>query len=203
MKKQLLTVITLVVLSVSCASAQAVWGIRVGASKPMISIKGDGGSLNWSGKFGIEAGPVLYYNLKNNFYINSGLLFSLKTFDLSGSDYTDKLNMYYLTLPVYVGYHIPIGKLSTYLQAGPYISYKLSGKEDYSDADVTETLDVDFLQSIDAGLGIMYGININKFKIEVGYQYGLTNLLKNTEDYDFTGIKARASSLFLGISYVF
>jgi len=209
MKKCLLVLITLVVLSVGSASAQAVWGVRIGLSRPTVSTSGgDEGSAKIDGKFGLELGPVLYYNLKNNFYINSGLMFSIKTFSDKYDDgeysYSDNLNMYYLHIPVYVGYQIPIGKVSTYLQAGPYFGYMLSASENYSDSEngSADGSPKDYLNSFDAGLGVMYGINIDRFKIEVGYQYGLTNLLKNSGDYAGSGT-ANLSSLFLGVSYVF
>jgi len=191
MKKQLLAVITLVVLSASCASAQAVWGIRAGLSKPSISFSGSGVSASIDGKFGVEIGPVLYYSLKNNFYINSGLMFSMKSFDfgdygLEDEGYSPTIDMYYATIPVYAGYSFPVGSVSLYAQAGPYFEYKISESEDSG------------LNSFNAGLGIMAGINLNRFKVEIGYQGGLVNLIP-----DLDGVTTKLSSLFLGVSYVF
>ena len=170
------------VLAIGSVSAQAVWGLRAGVSRPTVTVSGDGASASLDGKFGLEVGPVVYYSLKNNFYVNSGLLFSMKSFDFGD----ESLDMYYLNVPLYLGYSIPLGDLSTYAQVGPYIGFKVSESEESG------------LNSFDAGIGAMYGININRFKIEVGYQYGLTNALKDAED-----IKANLGSLFLGVSYVF
>jgi hypothetical protein len=59
-----------------------------------------------------------------------------------------------------------------------------------------------FAGSIKRVCWFMGGINIKKFKIEVGYQYGLTNVLDNVSSggHEITG---KLSSLFLGVSYIF
>jgi hypothetical protein len=182
MKKMFLTVITLIILGMSSANAQAVWGVRVGLSRPTVS--GEGGSI--SGNFGAEVGPVLYYSLKNNFYINTGAMASIKTFDIGDAS----LSMYYIDVPLYAGIKFPVGKLSLYAQAGPFASIKIS-----------ETIDSDEytesgLKSFNAGLGVMLGANLNKFKVEFGYQRGLINVLDG-------GGSLNLSSLFIGVSYVF
>ena len=186
MKKLIFTVVTLVVIGVSSVSAQAVWGLRVGASRPTI-VEDEG---SWKGVFGVEAGPVLYYSLKNNFYINSGLMFSMKTFNVDDADNTS-LTLTYLELPVYVGYSIPIDKIRTYAQLGPYIGYRLSAKVKWDGG----SADMEGLKSINAGVGAMYGVNLDRFKIELGYQLGLVSI-----DNEFN---AKINSLFLGVSYVF
>ncbi|MDR0864199.1 MAG: PorT family protein [Candidatus Symbiothrix sp.] len=204
MKKSIFTIITLLVISMSSASAQVIWGLRAGASIPTLSISAGGGSVSADGKFSFEVGPTLYYGLKDNWYLNSGAMYSLKRFDSGDSE---TFNMHYLEIPLYLGYAIPLGSVQTYVQAGPYIGFKLSE----SFADRSEIFDADYydesgVSNFNAGIGIMYGINIKKFKIEAGYQYGLANILELPDDYDdYDGpkLKARLNSLFLGVSYVF
>jgi hypothetical protein len=192
MKKVIVISIALLVIGVSNIHAQIAFGARVGFSRPTVS----GGDGKVDGKFGLEAGPVLYYSIKNNLYINSGLLFSMKTFDEQST------NTSYLELPLYIGYRIPIGKLDTYAQAGPYIGYKLSEKNPFSDildeSNVEYFENIDLFNSFDAGAGLMLGVNLKRFKIEAGYQYGFTNIINRV-----IGSSARLNSLFLGVSYVF
>ncbi|MDR1225820.1 MAG: PorT family protein [Prevotellaceae bacterium] len=185
MKKIFLAVVVFLAIGVGSASAQAVWGIRAGLSKPTVS----GGGESIDGNFGLEVGPVLYYAVKDNFYINSGAMFSVKSFDFDngGGGSSESLSMYYLDVPLNFGYSFPIGDLSFYGQAGPFIGIKLSESEESG------------LGSFNAGLGAMFGINLNKFKIECGYQLGLVNVLKEADDNE----KLTLSSLFLGVSYVF
>ncbi|MDR1170794.1 MAG: PorT family protein [Prevotellaceae bacterium] len=177
MKKCIIIAIALLAIGYGSASAQAVWGGRIGLSRPTVS--SEGYSVN--GKFGVELGPVLYYTLKENFYLNSGAMFSLKAFDFGD----ESLNMYYMDIPLYAGYSIPVNKLSLYAQAGPFMGIKLAESEESG------------LKNFNAGLGIMAGINLKRFKVELGYQAGLLNVV---DDADFS---ARLSSLFIGVSYVF
>jgi hypothetical protein len=174
MKKCIMIVVVLLAIGYGSASAQAVWGGRIGLSRPTVSTS-EGMSIE--GKFGLELGPVLYYSLKENLYLNSGAMFSLKTFDSGDAS----LNMFYLDIPLYIGYNIPVDKLSFYAQAGPFVGIKLAESE-YSG-----------LNGFNAGLGIMAGVNLKRFKVELGYQAGLFNVFDDTEDFE--GYSAKLSSI--------
>ncbi len=103
------------------------------------------------------------------------------------------------------GYAFPIGKQSFYVQAGPYASFCLGNS-------LGEEMDIN---SFNAGLGFMAGINIKRFKIEIGYQLGLTKLYEGTYTWTEGGYgygdsvtktekySQKLNSLFLGVSYVF
>jgi hypothetical protein len=188
MKKMFLTMITLFIIGICSANAQAVWGARVGVSKPTLTFGGDWKGDKISGKFGLEAGPVLYYSLSDNFYINPSVMFSIKTFDLGNVD----ISMYYADIPVYAGYNFSLGKLSLYAQAGPFAGFKLA--ESVKGADEKSGLG-----AFNAGIGAIVGVSVKKFKVELGYQQGLTNVLKEKAE----GISLKMSSLFIGINYVF
>ena len=196
MKKYLL-IIALVAISIGSVSAQVVWGARVGFSKPTMTVSsGD----SWDGNFGFEGGPVLYYSLKDNWYINSGLQVSFKKFTDEGDGWKDEFSMIYADIPIYAGYAFKVGNASLYAQAGPYIGVKLTEKwtwdDDYYGGGTEPSNN---MSPINMGLGVMLGINIQKFKIEAGYQNGLTNILKDTEG-DFS---IKINSIFLGVSYIF
>ena len=207
--------ITLCVISVNSVSAQVVFGVRAGVSSPISQITDRNEwavTSDWKGVFGLEIGPVLYYSLKHNFYLNSGLMYSMKTFkytavfEFSGvlDEQQSNTNMSYLEIPLYIGYRIPVGKLNTYIQAGPYVGYNLYAKVTWtSDYDSGTDDFKDRLKPFNAGLGIMYGLDLQRFKIEMGYQYGLTD--NNTESDTFYDVRitSKFSSLFLGVSYVF
>jgi hypothetical protein len=182
MKKLLVVAVALLAIGYGSVSAQAVWGGRIGFSRPTIS--GEGESLD--GDFGLELGPVLYYSLKDNFYINSGAMFSFKTFSFDYGDESESLTMTYLDIPLYAGYSFPVGGASFYAQAGPFIGIKLSESEKTG------------LTGFNAGLGVMAGVNLNKFKIELGYQAGMVNVVDGNDDDTL-----KLGSLFIGVSYVF
>jgi len=166
--KKYLFVITLIILGMNSANAQTVWGARVGFSYPTV----------YAGKFGLEVGPVLYYSLKNNFYINTAAMFNLKSFEYD----VEKINEYWLDIPLYIGYNFPVGGASLFLQTGPFGSMRISGNNDWNPGG----------EPFNVGAAAMIGININKFKIEVGYRQGFMG-----GDIDELG------ALFIGVSYVF
>ena len=193
MKQKFFLIITLLVIGLSSASAQVVWGVRVGVSRPTASeAYYSGNNVSTDGIFGLEIGPVLYYSLKNNFYLNSGLMYSIKTFKEDESS----LNFSYFELPINIGYVIPVGKFNTYFQAGPYFGYNLSANVKDSNTSISIK---EYINSLNAGLGIMYGINIDRFKIELGYQFGLAKAISDNDLFYDT----KFNSLFIGVSYVF
>jgi hypothetical protein len=199
MNKSLFVIITLLVISVSNASAQAVWGGRIGLSQYTETVKASGMS-DFSGNApGIELGPVLYYSLQNNWYINSGAMLGIMV--PADVDYLGRSDVknYYLDIPLYLGLNIPVGNsnLSFFGQAGPYIGYWGSTDESIND----------LLNPFQAGVALMAGINIKRFKIELGYKAGLTNLTSNEGGYSngitYLESSSKLTSLFLGVSYVF
>jgi hypothetical protein len=115
----------------------------------------------------------------------------LGEFDMTG---------YYLDVPLYYGYAFSAGSTSLYAQAGPYIGFKVhetsgvsSGGDYYDDQNSSS----DELTSFNYGLGLAAGINLNRFKIEAGYQYGLANAAKESDN------SVKIGSVFLGVSYIF
>jgi hypothetical protein len=188
------------------ASAQVVWGGRAGLCYSTATFSGsnnyddyddddddDNDNRHITGKAGLEAGPTLYYALRENIYLNSGAMFSIKNFKVGDGS----LNLYYIEVPLSVGYAVPLGGLDFYAQAGPYVGIKLGERftiNNHEDSD-----DEDYgVGSFNAGVGLAGGINIKRFKIEVGYQYGLKNVLKEGDDNRIT-----LGSVFTGVSYIF
>jgi hypothetical protein len=200
MRKIFFSMITLLVIGVSSASAQAVWGARVGLSSYTETVKV--GSISASASApGFELGPVLYYSLNDNVYINSGAMLGIMIPDMSDDLLErDSYQNYYLDIPLYLGVNIPIGSsaVSLFGQAGPYCGYWFASDE----------LVNKVLQPFQAGLGLMAGINVKRFKFELGYKYGLTNLTSSDGNSTYEGTQliessSKLSSLFLGVSYVF
>ena len=181
MKKKILFVAFLGLLSISSVSAQNAWGIRAGLCYSTAT--GEGESL--SGAPSLEIGPTVYRSLKNNFYLNSGLMLSVKRFDADyGAGYDKETGQaYFLELPLYAGYAFSLGGIDFYAQAGPFVGFKVADDN------------LAGMKSFNAGLGAAYGININRFKIELGYQQGLISIVDEAE--------VTLGSAFLGISYVF
>jgi hypothetical protein len=181
-------IVLIVLFGVMCSysHAQIAWGVRAGMCYSIAM--GEGG--NMFGKPSIEAGPTAYHSLNANVYLNYGLMFSMKNFEQNDASLTG----YFVDLPVGIGYAFHIGKLALYAQVGPYAGVKVAEEFKYGKQKVER--EDDLLTNFNYGLGGAAGINIYKFKIELGTQYGLANINSGEN-------KITIASVFAGISYVF
>jgi len=208
MRKIFILIIAISAISLSSVNAQMVWGGRVGFCWTNLTgeswYNGWGEEIIWEGYPSIEGGVVLYKSLPGNFYINSGVMLSLRRTSYSAYDwsnwidYTMDLSMLYLEVPFYTGFAIPIGnKAKPYFQTGPWVGVKLTETWISSDDFGEEEMDWEHFNKLNIGWGIAGGINFHRFKVELGYQLGLINI---NIDPDWT---TKTSSLFLGVSYIF
>jgi len=205
--KKLFLVLVLFGIFYNYSQAQIAWGIRAGLGYTT-SQSSEG--VNTKGKASFEIGPTAYYSLSRNIYLNSGLNLSFKSFgtenDTNG-DLATTMNYTSLELPVNIGTKFSIGDLSFYAQVGPFIGVKLS--------ESIMGQSPGYFNQLNYGVGGAVGIDIKKFKIEVGYQKGLANILSDkfwndfigsdwVDYFDFNGKpKVTLNTLFLGVSYVF
>lgn len=170
MKKRFLILIAIFLFCVGSAKAQVVWGVRAGGNSLVFT------RYNLSGKPNIEIGPILNYPLKYNFYLNTAIMFGIKSFvhneDTDNSRYES--NKLFLFIPSYIGYYFLLSKrTSFFFQAGPFL-------ENWDSSQC-------------AGVATMTGINIQRINIEIGYRAAVESnyfLLKQ-------------NTLFMGVSYIF
>jgi hypothetical protein len=127
---------------------------------------------------GIHFGPIVEFSLSERFYINSGLLYSIKGFkyDVSALVINDPYfedpgitthSFNYLEVPVLLVYKIPIkeGKLKLLLQGGPYFSYCIM----HSPSTVK-------INEFDYGINLGPGIENKNIKLGLTYSIGLRDL---------------------------
>jgi hypothetical protein len=187
-------IVLIVLFGVMCSysHAQIAWGVRAGLCYS--TAKDESGQL--SGKPSLEAGPMAYYSLTKNLYLNSGLIFSIKNFEQNSryNDYYDtSLTGYFIDVPIALGYAFHFGKFALYAQTGPYVGAKVAEVFTHKGRKIEET---NLLKNFNYGLGAAAGINIYQFKLELGTQYGLANVSD-------TGDKLTISSVFANIGYIF
>jgi hypothetical protein len=177
------------IAGISSVSAQLGWGVKAGVSYGMVSSNMDNDQTK--GSAGFEFGPTAHYILSEKVFINSGLLLNAK--GMASGD--AGMSLLYLDVPIYAGYAFGIGKTTFYAQAGPVLEMNLSASSNYEG----KTTDMkENISPFNAGLGVAFGTNIEKFKIELGYQQGLMNIYKDSPDYS-----VKLSSISLGVCYVF
>jgi hypothetical protein len=75
-----------------------------------------------------------------------------------------------------------VDNLQFYVAAGPYLEYLVSAKSKKTIGSRKITEDLfgagSYLRHWNFGLGVGFGVEISKFTVGVGYQYGLVNLTK-------------------------
>jgi len=145
-------------------------------------------------QFGITADVALTENL----YILTGLDLQTKgTKQNPKAQPAVKYNPMYLQLPVHIGYKFDIGSdIRLVVNAGPYAAYGIGGKI-RSEGEKLSAFGSDRLKRLDYGIGGGVGVELRKFVIHAGYDFGLANIS------DAKGVKIRNRNPFLTVGYKF
>lgn len=141
------------------------------------------------------------FAMDNNLYINTGLQFSLKGFEveagLMDETFGGKDQLSYLEVPVNLMYKHPLrGASKVFIHAGPYIGYAIKGKEKTSEGTVDIEFGTDSYKRMDYGLGFGGGIEYGRFIGKLNYQLGLANIFDNSE------VKVRNRVFQISIGYI-
>lgn len=207
MKKIILTIATAFIAQ--NMFAQISIAPEAGINLSGISIKDeDGNSQDISSKVGARLGAYVNVRIAKGFFIQPGLLYSMKGGRESGTesllgitvDYEMKMNLNYLEVPLNIGYDYDLGKAGgIFVTAGPYLGYGLSGKYKYtvsvsgvSVPDQSGEDDINFgskeneVKALDFGLNFGAGYR-TPFGVYGRIQYGLgmTNLSNGNSDASF------------------
>lgn len=170
------------------------FGVRAGLNVSSISKLEDYGS-----KCGFHAGLSADFAIVESFYINSGIFFTMKGAkgDVSeeGVKVEGTMNPMYIEIPVMASYRYNFNEnLQWQLNFGPYFAYGIGGKnkiettyhgekiDDYSwEYDFFGDADEGYANHFDMGLGIGTGVTWNKIFFGINYQFGLTEVAKDSK----------------------
>jgi hypothetical protein len=191
--------ILLVIIAVSFAfgvNAQIRFGVKAGGTLSNVTVKYDGEKDDsFKAGIGFNIGGVLEYSFSESFSIQPELLYVMHGIKPKNDPEIDDLDMkaqfQSIQLPINLKYKFGTESLKFYATAGPYLGYIASAKLkvlgtnvslDLYDIDELANSDLeglDFgLKHLDFGAGVGFGIEVSKFTVGVGYQYGLANLTK-------------------------
>jgi len=167
----------------------------------------------WSSKnrIGGHFGVVANVPIAQNFYVQPGLYFTAKGSKLEcefhGSYWKDEekyeATPYYLEIPVLASYRIPLSDdIKIHINAGPYIAYGLGGKLKELDSDDNDDIfgSDGIANRFDFGLNVGAGVSFKKIYAGLGYEFGLLNLGKEIENYEYS-MKTR--NFFIQVGYDF
>lgn len=180
----------------SLSESSVYYGIRLGLNVSTIT----GDYMDLDSKTGMALGGVIGLRVSETtpVFIESGLYYSGR-----GAK-KDKLSvsLNYLELPILIKYGIQAtDDIAVLPFIGPYFSYGIAGKYKYPIANGTIEKDssYDAFNHFDMGFKVGCGAEYNMLYLELGYQFGVTNIAEdNPQD-----LAAHTGNLFINLGINF
>ena len=211
MKKLILALSVLSVTGVA-ANAQLRFAPVAGATFSSPATKGD--MLDKKMAPGFYVGGLLDYSISRYFSIQAGLDLAMKGYHGKGNelgfDMDEKVNPFYIELPVNAVGKLPVGDGNIFLAVGPYVGYGIAGKIKITSSAPGEDMDEkikwgsdknkDNMKPFDFGMNIGAGYEFgNGLFANIGYQAGLINTIPGgNSDFSYkTGV------IKLGLGFFF
>lgn len=181
------------------------FGVKAG-----VNLSNFGGDPDGDAKVGFNAGVTLDYGFTPEWYLLTGLEFTMKGSKykktIAGIETETKANPMYLQLPVHVGYKLTIvDETRIVFHAGPYVAYGIGGKSKLKVGENIGTLvdeESDFFgddaaKRFDFGLGGGIGVEFGSFNVGIGCDFGLLNIERNDD------FKVKNQNAYLTVGYKF
>ena len=175
------------------------WGVRFGLTSATL-----GGDLDLGAKTGMTLGAVVGLRASDStpVFIESGLYYTER-----GAK-KEKFRVGYnnLEVPILVKYGIKAtDEIAILPFFGPYFSYAFNGKTKQVEVDGTKSVGTfdekraftGGLKRANMGFKLGCGAEYNKIYLEVGYQFGITNVCKNDD------LSAHSNALFVNFGVNF
>jgi len=207
-----------VLAAVSSTFAQNL-GVRAGLNLANQKLDIDGADLpDPDNHIGFHVGVVADIGITDMFYIQPGLLFSLKgteyNMDFMGFAKVEaKMSLYYIEVPVLASAKIPINEsLALRINAGPYVGFGIGGTGEVKQTVMgqSQTISGDAFgddgtyNRLDFGVAFGGGIEFQKFYVGVNYGLGLANIAKaDADEEEDTNAKAYNRCLGITLGYNF
>lgn len=151
------------------ANAQFAFGMKGGAL--ISNFYGMEMSDTHNTRYGFNVGMVADYNFQSDRSILTG--FNLRNATVSTANM--KYDEFYLQLPLYYSYKIYLDTYSRLVfRGGPFFAFGFITKRD--DEGITK-LKLGNNGAFDAGIGISSGVELNKLLIDIGADFGLTDMI--------------------------
>ncbi len=188
MKTRLIYAIAIVLVA-QISKAQT-FGIKGGLNLSNMTFSESGTAYSPSMLTGFQFGPVVDFKLTGNVYLNTGVLYSLKGFNLKSvnddqlqdaSFFNGKSKLSYFELPVNITFKIPVKtKYKFLIQAGPYVGLSSGGTIKKPGIPIQEVFQYHNLNTYDYGVGAGAGVEMGPLVASLNYELGLLNLNSNS-----------------------
>ncbi|MDR0814826.1 MAG: PorT family protein [Bacteroidales bacterium] len=170
-----------------------------------------------AGEFPLNEAETFYLQAAGTFY-SHGFRDTYNQGSPNGSTARRTFKFYGLQVPVNVQYKLKVGIPVIVFQAGPYVDYEMFGRQKYtlnnkdktsslSDAQkklkFEETSNQKIKNRFQYGVGVGAGVQVSRFQVMLGYNYGLSDLAF----YKKTGItydhKLKSNQFFANFTFYF
>jgi hypothetical protein len=175
-------------------------------------------SKDYSMRTGFHIGGTIDFPMTKMFSVESGLILSTKGFTYNQSEtlfgvnmeIDQKMNIYYVDIPVKGKIYFNVGGQKIYGIVGPYLGIGVSGNftMEATAMGQTEKVDEDIkwddknsdysLKRLDYGLLIGAGMEYKSFQFEVSYALGLANISTITEN----DLSAKNTVISISVGYL-
>lgn len=229
MKRKLLTACIVILLLLSLQSfGQIKYGIKGGVTFSDIKYdyKNSFSEIEPETKLkqGFTLGVVAQIGLGDMIAVQSGLMFTQKGTqgEYDNKDDYSKTTLNFIDVPLYA----TLTLLGFQLQAGPYFSMGISGKQKYDFKVLNSSLsyegenkikfvkeynsndakeDEGYLKRFDTGLYFGLGYKLGPIKLNAGYQLGMTNLTPDVTDINFDpdDMSTKNRSMIITAAFIF
>ncbi len=177
MRKILFTVL-FTSLFILTAEAQIKFGVKGGLNISGVSGK-NASDFFKNNATGFYVGPTAELSLLGKFGLQGSILYNQKALKGKGED-SKSHKTGYIDVPVSFMYKfgLPIG-IKPFIDFGPYINFKVSGKENMIDGDVDNIAEQWKRKSFGAGLNFGAGVELlSLLQVKANYGLGLTDNYK-------------------------
>lgn len=186
MKKMILAA-TVLLATIGFASAQSRPALRLDANFVGSNLMQKAANTSVDNKMmvGLRVGAAAEFALSNDgFYLAPGLVYTMRGAKAELSETTTRLH--YLQIPVNAGMRFSFAdNMAISLEAGPYFAYGVAGKVKAKVVDVTVSVDAfgdNGYNRFDLGLGLSAALSYDRYYVQIGYEHGLLNMLKDAPD---------------------
>ena len=197
-----ITLLAIVLLTATSASAQFSFGVKGGVN--MSNIQTDMQDVITSPKFGFNIGAFADFDFAHNMAAQSGLFFTTKGSreNVRVSDGMERIvtNFLYLQVPVHFAYKIDVSPgMRVVFHGGPYVAYAVGGSVRVNGERDRNAFGCRVIQyqPLDWGLGIGVGGEFERILVGIGWDFGLFDISNQSN------VRSRNQSAFLTVGYRF
>ena len=174
------------------------YGLRMGLN--VSNLTGD--ATDTGSKAGLNLAGVLGIRVSDStpIFLESGLYYTQRGAKKNKNTYA---NLNYLEIPILLKYGIQAtDEIAVLPFVGPTFALGISGKSKYGDgADKVDSFESDRFKRLDAGIKLGCGAEYNKLYLEMGYQFGLSNIADWKIGADDASVHNGAFFVNLGVNF--